>query len=87
MLHQKVYRKQLAQAVSGGELEMTDSKAAFLQTLCDELHSDPQKASEIHEGKLFYVNLVMFTVSWNLTVCDAKILHTLCPRVIFIYDS
>ncbi|XP_061339524.1 protein TIC110, chloroplastic-like [Gastrolobium bilobum] len=45
----KVYRKLLAQAVSGGDLEMADSKAAFLQKLCDELHFDPQKASEIHE--------------------------------------
>ncbi|KAI4305351.1 hypothetical protein L6164_028722 [Bauhinia variegata] len=45
----KVYRKRLAQAVSGGELEMADSKAAFLQNICDELHFDPQKASEIHE--------------------------------------
>ncbi|KAJ7964287.1 TIC110 protein, chloroplastic [Quillaja saponaria] len=45
----KVYRKRLAQAVTGGELEIADSKAAFLQNLCDELHFDPQKASEIHE--------------------------------------
>ncbi|XP_059429529.1 protein TIC110, chloroplastic [Corylus avellana] len=45
----KVYRKRLAQAVTGGDLEMADSKAAFLQNLCDELHFDPQKASEIHE--------------------------------------
>ena len=46
----KVYRKRLAQAVTGGDLEVADSKAAFLQNLCDELHFDPQKASEIHEG-------------------------------------
>ncbi|KAK7321410.1 hypothetical protein VNO77_32031 [Canavalia gladiata] len=45
----KVYRKRLAQAVSVGELEMADSKAAFLQNLCDELHFDPQKASELHQ--------------------------------------
>ncbi|KAL2317396.1 hypothetical protein Fmac_031272 [Flemingia macrophylla] len=45
----KVYRKRLAQAASEGELEMADSKAAFLQNLCDELHFDPQKASELHE--------------------------------------
>jgi hypothetical protein len=43
----KVYRKRLSQAVTGGDL---DSKATFLQNLCDELHFDPQKASEIHEG-------------------------------------
>ncbi|XP_024019050.1 protein TIC110, chloroplastic [Morus notabilis] len=45
----KVYRKRLAQAVTGGDLEMADSKATFLQNLCEELHFDPQKASEIHE--------------------------------------
>lgn len=46
----KVYRKRLAQAVSSGDLEFADSKAAFLQNLCEELHFDPQKATEIHEG-------------------------------------
>lgn len=46
----KAYRKRLAQSVSGGDLEAADSKAAFLQNLCDELHFDPKKASEIHEG-------------------------------------
>ncbi|KAK9229964.1 hypothetical protein WN944_022931 [Citrus x changshan-huyou] len=45
----KVYRKRLGQAVSGGALEAADSKASFLQSLCEELHFDPQKASEIHE--------------------------------------
>ncbi|GMG98172.1 hypothetical protein Nepgr_000012 [Nepenthes gracilis] len=45
----KVYRKQLIQAVSGGKLEAVDSKAAFLQNLCDQLQFDPEKASEIHE--------------------------------------
>uniref|UniRef100_A0A6N2LJ44 Protein TIC110, chloroplastic n=1 Tax=Salix viminalis TaxID=40686 RepID=A0A6N2LJ44_SALVM len=45
----KVYRKRLAQGVSSGDLEFSDSKAAFLQNLCEELHFDPQKATEIHE--------------------------------------
>lgn len=45
----KVYRKRLSQAVSSGDLEAASSKAAFLQDLCDELHFDPHKASEIHE--------------------------------------
>lgn len=45
----KVYRKRLSQAFSGGDLEASTSKAAFLQNLCAELHFDPQKASEIHE--------------------------------------
>lgn len=46
----KVYRKLLAQAVSSGDLDLADSKAAFLQNLCEQLHFDTQKASEIHEG-------------------------------------
>ncbi|KAK9154075.1 hypothetical protein Sjap_001555 [Stephania japonica] len=45
----KVYRRRLSQAVSSGALEAADSKASFLQNLCEELHFDPQKASEIHE--------------------------------------
>ncbi|XP_042480301.1 protein TIC110, chloroplastic isoform X2 [Macadamia integrifolia] len=45
----KVYRRRLAQSVSGGDLEAADSKAAFLQNLCDELFFDPEKASEIHK--------------------------------------
>ncbi|ERN08576.1 protein TIC110, chloroplastic [Amborella trichopoda] len=45
----KVYRKRLAQAVSSGDLDIATSKAAYLQNLCEELHFDPQKASEIHE--------------------------------------
>lgn len=45
----KVYLKQLTEAISGGDLEAADSKAAFLQNLCDRLRFDPQKASEIHE--------------------------------------
>ncbi|KAJ6745169.1 PROTEIN TIC110 CHLOROPLASTIC [Salix purpurea] len=39
----------LYQGVSSGDLEFSDSKAAFLQNLCEELHCDPQKATEIHE--------------------------------------
>lgn len=45
----KVYRRRLSQAFSGGELEAAPSKAAFLQNLCEALHFDPHKASEIHE--------------------------------------
>ncbi|KAE8688829.1 TIC110 protein [Hibiscus syriacus] len=45
----KVYQKRLSEGFQRGELEMADSKAAFLQNLCEELHFDPQKASEIHE--------------------------------------
>ncbi|BBN00217.1 hypothetical protein MPTK1_1g27360 [Marchantia polymorpha subsp. ruderalis] len=45
----KVYRRKLAQAVSGGELDAAPSKAAFLQRLCEELQFDPRKAGEVHE--------------------------------------
>ncbi|KAF9594954.1 hypothetical protein IFM89_035524 [Coptis chinensis] len=45
----KVYRRRLSQAVSSGDLEAADSKATFLQNLCDELHFDPQMASDIHK--------------------------------------
>ncbi|KDP30450.1 hypothetical protein JCGZ_17138 [Jatropha curcas] len=45
----KAYRKRLAQAVSSGDLDLADSKAAFLQNLCEELHFDALKATEIHE--------------------------------------
>ncbi|KAK6246772.1 hypothetical protein QUC31_018337 [Theobroma cacao] len=45
----KVYQKRLSEVFQSGDLEMADSKAAFLQNLCEELHFDPQKASEIHE--------------------------------------
>lgn len=56
----KVYRKRLAESVTGGALEAADSKAAFLQNLCEELNFDTEKAIEIHEGiheqKKIYLN-------------------------------
>ncbi|XP_022868428.1 protein TIC110, chloroplastic [Olea europaea var. sylvestris] len=45
----QVYRKRLQQAVSTGDLAAADSKAAYLQNLCEELHFDPERAIEIHE--------------------------------------
>ncbi|KAF8094062.1 hypothetical protein N665_0371s0041 [Sinapis alba] len=45
----KAYRKRLANAFSSGDLEAQDSKAKYLQRLCEELHFDAQKASAIHE--------------------------------------
>lgn len=45
----KAYRRRLQQAVSSGDLMEADSKAAYLQNLCEELHFDPEKAIEIHE--------------------------------------
>ncbi|KAJ0970018.1 hypothetical protein J5N97_022895 [Dioscorea zingiberensis] len=50
----KVYRRRLSQAFSGGELDAAPSKASFLQNICDALHFDPHKASEIHEGTRIY---------------------------------
>ncbi|XP_011080674.1 protein TIC110, chloroplastic isoform X2 [Sesamum indicum] len=45
----QVYRRRLQQAVSKGELMNAESKAAYLQNLCEELHFDPEKAIQIHE--------------------------------------
>ncbi|XP_010486911.1 PREDICTED: protein TIC110, chloroplastic [Camelina sativa] len=45
----KAYRKRLANSVSSGDLEAQDSKAKYLQKLCEELHFDAQKAGSIHE--------------------------------------
>ncbi|KAL3625836.1 hypothetical protein CASFOL_030365 [Castilleja foliolosa] len=45
----QVYRKRLQLAVSSGDLMNADSKAAYLQNICEELHFDPEKAIEIHE--------------------------------------
>lgn len=45
----KVYRRLLAKAFSAGDLKAAESKAAFLQNLCDQLRFDPQKANEVHE--------------------------------------
>ena len=53
----KVYRKRLQQSFTGGELEAADSKAVFLQNLCEELRFDPQKASDIHEG--IFINFLL----------------------------
>ena len=48
----KAYKKRLSQSFTGGSLEAAPSKAAFLQSLCDDLQFDPEKASEIHQGTL-----------------------------------
>ncbi|KAL6516428.1 hypothetical protein OROGR_019733 [Orobanche gracilis] len=45
----QVYRKRLQQSVSCGDLINADSKAAYLQNLCEQLHFDPQNAIEIHK--------------------------------------
>ncbi|KAI4383479.1 hypothetical protein MLD38_009313 [Melastoma candidum] len=69
----KVYRQRLAQAVSGGDLEAADSKAAFLQRLCEELHFDPQKAGEIHE-EIYRQKLQQCVGSGELSEEDVKAL-------------
>lgn len=66
----KVYRKRLAESVSGGDLEVAESKAAFLQNLCEELHFDTEKAIGIHEGSLCCIVLVYGTL---LIIIDGKI--------------
>lgn len=69
----KVYRKRLGQAVSGGALEAADSKASFLQSLCEELHFDPQKACEIHE-EIYRQKLQQFVANGELNDEDVAAL-------------
>ncbi|XP_027334604.1 protein TIC110, chloroplastic-like [Abrus precatorius] len=69
----KIYRKQLAQAVSSGDLEMADSKAAFLQNLCDKLQFDPQKAGEIHD-EIYRQKLQQLVADGELSDEDASAL-------------
>lgn len=69
----KVYRKRLGQAVSGGALEAADSKASFLQSLCEELHFDPQKACEIHE-EIYRQKLQQFLANGELNDEDVAAL-------------
>ncbi|XP_051113246.1 protein TIC110, chloroplastic [Andrographis paniculata] len=45
----QAYRRRLQLAVSTGDLLRSDSKAAYLQQLCEELRFDPEMAVKIHE--------------------------------------
>lgn len=72
----KVYRKRLAQSVTGGSLEAADSKAAFLQNLCEELHFDPQKAIAIHE-EIFRQKLQQSASGGEISEEDVKALERL----------
>ncbi|XP_055812808.1 protein TIC110, chloroplastic isoform X2 [Solanum dulcamara] len=72
----KVYRKRLAQAVTSGELEAAESKAAHLQDLCEELHFDPQKALEIHE-EIYRQKLQQLVADGELSDEDMKALERL----------
>lgn len=69
----KVYRKLLAQAFTGGDLEAADSKANYLQNLCDQLRFDPEKASEIHE-EIYRQKLQQCLVDGELSEEDVKAL-------------
>ncbi|KAI7727898.1 hypothetical protein M8C21_010187 [Ambrosia artemisiifolia] len=72
----KVYRKRLAESVTGGALEAADSKAAFLQNLCEELHFDPEKAIEIHEA-IYRQNLQQYVNDGELSDEEVKSLERL----------
>ncbi|KAL2899366.1 hypothetical protein RDABS01_024448 [Bienertia sinuspersici] len=69
----KVYRKLLGQAFSNGELEAADSKAAYLQKLCDQLHFDPERASAIHE-EIYRQKLQQCLADGDLSEEDVKAL-------------
>lgn len=72
----KVYRKRLAQAVTSGELEAFESKAAYLQNLCEELIFDPQKALEIHQ-EIYRQKLQLLVTDGELSDEDMKALERL----------
>ncbi|CAH1447014.1 unnamed protein product [Lactuca virosa] len=72
----KVYRKRLAESVTGGALEAAESKAAFLQNLCEELHFDTEKAIEIHE-QIYRQNLQQSVKDGELSDAEVKSLERL----------
>ncbi|XP_009595771.1 protein TIC110, chloroplastic isoform X1 [Nicotiana tomentosiformis] len=72
----KVYRKRLAQAVTSGDLEAAESKAAYLQMLCEELSFDPQKALQIHE-EIYRQKLQQLVADGELSDEDMKALERL----------
>ncbi|MCO5608125.1 hypothetical protein L7F22_062331 [Adiantum nelumboides] len=73
----KVYRRRLAQAVAvGGELDQASSKASFLQSLCDSLRFDPEKAKEVHE-EIYRQKLQQCLSDGVISEDDAKALRRL----------
>ncbi|KAF5954351.1 hypothetical protein HYC85_007207 [Camellia sinensis] len=72
----KIYRKRLAQSVSSGDLEAAQSKAEFLQNLCEELHFDPQKAIGIHE-EIYRQKLQQAVADGELSKEDVRSLERL----------
>ncbi|CAI9107113.1 OLC1v1006401C1 [Oldenlandia corymbosa var. corymbosa] len=70
----KKYRERLAQAVTSGELAAADSKAAYLQSLCEELNFDAEKAVEIHE-EIYRQKLQQAVADGELSDKDVKTLE------------
>ncbi|PIA59620.1 hypothetical protein AQUCO_00400483v1 [Aquilegia coerulea] len=69
----RAYRRRLSQAVSSGDLEAADSKAMFLQSLCAELHFDPEKASDIHKD-IYHKKLQQAVAKGELSEEDSSAL-------------
>ncbi|XP_021851362.1 protein TIC110, chloroplastic [Spinacia oleracea] len=69
----KVYSKLLSQAFSNGELEAAESKANYLQNLCDQLQFDPEKAGEIH-AEIYRQKLQRCLADGQLSEEDVKAL-------------
>lgn len=72
----KVYRKRLGESVTGGALAAADSKAAFLQNLCEQLHFDTEKAIEIHE-EIYRQNLQQYVKDGELSDDQVQALERL----------
>ncbi|KAL4558429.1 hypothetical protein LXL04_036629 [Taraxacum kok-saghyz] len=72
----KVYRKRLAESVTGGALQAAESKALFLQNLCEELHFDTEKAVEIHQ-EIYRQNLQQSVKDGELSDSEVKSLERL----------
>uniref|UniRef100_A0A803MW62 Chloroplast inner envelope protein n=1 Tax=Chenopodium quinoa TaxID=63459 RepID=A0A803MW62_CHEQI len=69
----KVYRKLLSQAFSSGNLDAAESKANYLQNMCDQLRFDPEKASEIH-AEIYRQKLQQCLADGELSEEDVKAL-------------
>ncbi|KAF5180852.1 hypothetical protein FRX31_029563 [Thalictrum thalictroides] len=69
----------LSRAVSSGDLEAADSKTMFLQSLCIELHFDPEKASDIHKD-IYHQKLQQAVANGELSEEGSSPL--LCLRVL-----
>ena len=79
-----VYRQFLANAVTSGELEAAESKAAYLEDLCDNLNLDPEEAFKIHEGNFI---LLLFSVIFPHPWLMCMVLPTLFSFQFSLYFS